>query len=332
MNVVCDTNLALFPNHDYVVEALPPDEDLTYRQYLSWIAEITGTCGFMDWNGHLVLKWYEPTDTVLTMKERHDSDLKENAVTLTGVQVVDTDGEVCLVGDDGYAINIESNSLIQNNYREVAEALYFNVGDKVKIVPTTTAFKDSEIILQVYGFNHYKLADGSGEFAPVVFGMVGLMNLTYQMNSSNTNVGGWDATKMRTYLNETVFPALPRQWQAMIKTVQVLASEGDTSATIVTSEDNLFLFSQAEVGFNTTAVPYCNEIDADAEEVTFSIFTDNASHIKKGYNGTGTAAHWWLRSPLASSSTYFCYVSSVGGGSSSGYAYSSLGVAFGFCI
>lgn len=208
---------------------------------------------------------------------------------------------------------------------------YFNVGDKIKIVPSTTAFKDSEIILQVYGFNHFKLADGSGEFAPVVFGMVGLMNLTYQMNSSNTNVGGWDVTKMRTYLNETVFPALPVQWQAMIKTVQVLASEGDTSATIVTSEDNLFLFSQAEVGFNTTAVPYCNEIDADAEEVTFSIFTDNASRIKKGYNGTGTAAYWWLRSALASSSYNFAAVYN-GGGSASNGANTSYGVAFGFCI
>ena len=208
---------------------------------------------------------------------------------------------------------------------------YFNVGDKVKIVPTTTAFKDKEIILQVYGFNHFKLADGSGEFAPVVFGMVGLMNATYQMNSSNTNVGGWDATKMRTYLNETVFPALPRQWQAMIKTVQVLASEGDTSATIVTSEDNLFLFSQAEVGFSTKEVPYSNEVDPDAEQVTFSLFTDNASRIKKTYNGTGGAALWWLRSPLASSSTLFCFVGSTGG-SGSNHASTSYGVAFGFCI
>lgn len=127
-NVVCDTNIALYPNAHYVIEELPPDEDLTYRQYLSWIAEITGTCGYMDWNGHLILKWYEPTDTVITMADRHTSDLQENAVTLTGVQVVDPDGEVYLVGDDGYAINIESNSLIQNNYREVAEALYGVLG------------------------------------------------------------------------------------------------------------------------------------------------------------------------------------------------------------
>ena len=151
------------------------------------------------------------------------------------------------------------------------------------------------------------------------------------MNTSNTNVGGWEATAMRTFLNDKVFPALPQQWRAMIKTVETLSSAGNTSADIVTAEDNLFLFSQAEVGFNTTAVPYCNEVDADAEEITFSIFTDAASRIKKRYNGTGEAVNWWLRSPYSSNSTTFCFVH-TNGGSINISATSSYGVAFGFCI
>lgn len=208
---------------------------------------------------------------------------------------------------------------------------YFKVGDQVKIAPDTNVFADSEIILKVYGFNHFKLADGSGEFAKVVFGMMGLMNVNRQMNSSNSNAGGWDSSDMRTYLNDKVFPALPRKWKAMIKTVEVLASEGGTSATIVTSEDKLFLFSRAEVGFNTTAVPYSIEVDPDAEELTFSIFTDNNSRIRKTYNGTGTAGDWWLRSPDASSAANFCDVGA------NGYSYGintyiSTGVSFGFCI
>ena len=208
---------------------------------------------------------------------------------------------------------------------------YFSVGDEIKIVPVTDVFVDSEIIMQVYGFNHYKLADGSGDFANVVFGMKGVMNATRQMNTSNTNVGGWDVTAMRKFLNESIFPALPQQWRAMIKTVETLSSIGNTSAEIATSEDNLFLFSQAEVGFNATVVPYKNEVDADAEEVTFSIFTDNNSRIKKTYNGEGSASHWWLRSPGSSHSTYFCSVHT--NGNSYNYTASTAnGVAFGFCI
>ena len=208
---------------------------------------------------------------------------------------------------------------------------FFAVGDKIKIATETTAFTDKEIVLQVYGFNHYKLSDGT-QFAPVVFGMFGAMNATYKMNSSEaTNRGGWGATEIHKYLNETVYPALPTQWQKMIKTVDVLSSEGNTSAVITISKDKLFLFSEAEAGFNTTLIPYCNEIDPDAEEKTFSIFTDNASRIKKRYNGMAEAVHWWLRSPRSSDSMQFHYVA-YDGSNNNTYSYIDNYVSFGFCI
>ena len=207
---------------------------------------------------------------------------------------------------------------------------YFNVGDKIKIVPYTNVFADSSIVLRVYGFNHYKLAN-STEFAHVVFGMLGLMNATRQMNSSNTNKGGWDSCAMRTYLNATIYEALPQHWKSMIKAVEVLASAGETKDIINTSIDKLFLFSQAEVGFSASSVPYKNEIDKDAERITFELFTNDASRIKKTYNGEGSASNWWLRSPHASSSTNFCIVSNSGSSIYNNANY-SYGVAFGFCI
>ena len=207
---------------------------------------------------------------------------------------------------------------------------YFTVGDLVKIVPVTSLFADSSIILQVAGFNHYKKKD-SNDFASVVFVMKGVMNANRQMNSSNTNSGGWASCAMRTWLNTKLYPALPRQWQSMIKTVQVLSSIGGTSDTISTSEDKIFLLSQAEVGFDTSAVPYKNEVDAGAERKTFALFTSNNSRIKKTYNGEGTATYWWLRSPVASSSSNFCIVY-YDGYSNYNSASLSFGVAFGFCI
>ena len=275
-------------------------------------------------SGAIWMGWDAPTNSVT-------SDMNVHAVFVTPT----LPDSVATGYDYLYSDNPDDNSgyTLAEFYGIITSGVakdYFAVGDKIKIVPTTTAFVDSEIILQVYGFNHFKLSDGS-DFAPVVFGMVGIMNAVYQMNSSNTNVGGWATSKMRKYLNETVFPALPIQWQAMIKEVSVLSSEGNTSATITSSADKLFLFSQAEVGFNTTIVPYKNEIAEGAEKVTFELFTDNNSRIKKYYNGEGAAYTWWLRSPLSSSSTYFCLVSS-GGNSSSYNANSSYGVAFGFCI
>ena len=208
---------------------------------------------------------------------------------------------------------------------------YFAVGDEIKIVPNTTVFPDSDIIMQVYGFNHFKLADGSGNFAGVTFGMKGLMNNNRQMNSANTNEGGWASCNMRTFLNNSIFPALPIQWQAMIKSVQVMSSIGKTMADISTSVDKLFLFSHAELGWDTSAVPYTNEIDADAEKKVFDIFTNGGSKVKKTYNNTGTAGFWWLRSPDSGSSNTFRVVNNIGGANSSS-AHNAYGVSFGFCI
>ena len=281
-------------------------------------AELTPTSGAI-WMG-----WDTPTSNVT-------ADINTHAVFVTPTlpDVVATNFDY-LYSDDpndnsGYTLAEFYGIIATGNAKN-----YFSVGDLIKIVPNTTAFADNSIICQVAGFKHFRRSDND-QMADVVFVMKGLMNATHTMNSSNTNAGGWASSGMRTYLNNTIYPNLPRQWQSMIKTVDVLSSIGGTSETISTSEDKLFLLSNAEVGFNATVIPYKNEQDPEAEQVTFSLFTDNNSRIKKTYNGGGTANIWWLRSPYSSSSTSFMNVNTYGGSNTNG-AGNSNGVAFGFCI
>lgn len=120
--VPLETNVSELTNHDYAIDESPTDDNLTYRQLLSWCAEITGTCAYIDWNGRLRLEWYADSGTIIDMSDRFSSDLLENSVEISGVQIKQGN-ELFLVGDDGYAINIEGNSLIQQNPRSVAEAL-----------------------------------------------------------------------------------------------------------------------------------------------------------------------------------------------------------------
>ena len=42
------------------------------------------------------------------------------------------------------------------------------------------------------------------------------------MNSSSTNVGGWPASEMRIYLNDTILKALPSELQNVIATTTVV--------------------------------------------------------------------------------------------------------------
>ena len=117
-NVGLGINANLLPNADYLVNSAPTAENLTYRQILSWIAEVTGTCAFIDWNGQLILKWYSNTDTVIDSNIRYKSDIKENAITITGVRVKSGE-DVYQFGNDGYVINIENNQLIQHRQYDV---------------------------------------------------------------------------------------------------------------------------------------------------------------------------------------------------------------------
>ncbi len=207
---------------------------------------------------------------------------------------------------------------------------YLTIGCKIRMLLSSSVIADSEIIFRAEAFNHFKLADGSGNFAGVVWGMLGALNATRRINPSNTNVGGWPATDMRNWLNNTVFPTLPPFWRSLMKKVIVRSSKGETLPDIVTSEDYLFLRSASEVGFNTDAVPYKDEIDPGAEDIAFALYTDNASRIKKTYNGQGSAVTWWLRSPEASYSTTFRLVSNSGHSGSYGAA-AAYSVSACFC-
>ena len=186
-------------------------------------------------------------------------------------------------------------------------------------------------MLSLIGFNHFRLADGTA-MAKTVWHMIGAMSAPYKHHTTNVNTGGWAQSDIRTYLNETVLKNLPIHWQALIKTVQVKSSIGGLSAEISTSQDKLFLLSTAEVTTaEAAAVPYKNEIDADADNITFAVFTDNNSRIRKTFNAEGSAVTWWLRSPDPSSAANFRCVLSSGFVAASG-ASGACSLAWGFCI
>lgn len=131
---ICAVSLSTTPstllNSDYIVTEKPTDENLTYRQILKWICEITGTCGYMDWDGKLRLEWYNnQSDITITPSIRYSSDVAENDITLSGIEVDVTDNEVYQTSPftDDYAIAISDNSLISNG-ESVASGLSQRVG------------------------------------------------------------------------------------------------------------------------------------------------------------------------------------------------------------
>lgn len=201
---------------------------------------------------------------------------------------------------------------------------YFSVGDEKTIELTT----GEEITLVILGFNHDDLA--SGGKAGITIGMKNLLATRYAMNSSNTNAGGWDQSKMRTETMQTLLAQLPSDLRNSIKQVNKKATAGGASTTITTSSDKLFLFSEVEIDGTTTA-GYADEGEQYEYWKTIKDGTVAADRIKYLSNGGGSANSWWLRSPYVSNSAHFRYITSTGGVSNYA-AGNTCGVSFGFCV
>ena len=144
------------------------------------------------------------------------------------------------------------------------------------------------------------------------------------MEPTNTNVNGWKNCPRRTWCNDVFLAALPAAIKSLVKTVNKLTSAGNQSATIDTTEDDVFLLSEIEV-FGTVT-------NSKAGEGSQYEYYQTASNICKKPSYTSYAsANWWERSPCASDATYFCHVSGYGT-TSYGNASDAFGLAPAFCI
>lgn len=111
------------PNGTYQVMEFPENLE-TYRDILSCICEITGTCAYFDWEGKLRLEWFNPTPAVeLNTHNRVSSDFAEETVIITGVEIKAEEGDY-IAGDDGFLLSIAQNPLVTHDYQDLADSLY----------------------------------------------------------------------------------------------------------------------------------------------------------------------------------------------------------------
>jgi hypothetical protein len=148
---------------------------------------------------------------------------------------------------------------------------------------------------------------------------------THRMNSSNTTSGGWGSTEMRTWLNDTFYPAFADDVKGAIKSATVRYCTAYNSTSNTTCTDNLWLASYQEI-FGPGSGNYTATMNG-LEGTQFDYYANGGTKIK--YNTSSSASYWWLRSVY--SSTYFWSVSYSGYVSSNGASY-SVGVAPCFCI
>jgi len=148
-----------------------------------------------------------------------------------------------------------------------------------------------------------------------------------QMNSNDTNVGGWPASDLYTYVNNDIYNSLPTEVKNAVIPTTVVSGHGKNDSPNKVSTDKLYLLSTAEIWKRVTdssAFYLTRQLDyySSMEIVTSD---EVYSELNKQYNGRVIA--WWIRSTYAYNTSYFFTV--YGSGSS---ANSTYGVAPAFRI
>ena len=240
---------------------------------------------------------------------------------------------------------------------------YFAVGDAKEITINgtvgQTTFSSLSVWAFIIGFDHNSTYEGSntihfqiGKTAQTSGTDICLIDAKYNssssssgyfnMNTSNTNSGGWKSSKMRTTLlgnsntptsplSGSLIAALPSDLRAVMKGVTKYSDNtgggSDTASYVTSTTDYLWLLAEWEV-FGSRS--YTNSAEQNYQQ-QYSYYANGNSKVKYRHSATSRTAYWWLRSVNASYSSYFCYVFTSGVASSSS-ANSSIGVAPAFCV
>lgn len=131
-------------------------------------------------------------------------------------------------------------------------------------------------------------------------------------DSSNNN--SYKASPIHSYLNSTFFGLLNSNIQEAVKQVKIPYVNGTGGSAVASGANGLpakiFLLSGYEVGWSTSDNQ--NFPQDGAKLSYFESGTGTSANNKRIANLNGSAAYWWLRSPLTDGASYVWRVSSSG--------------------
>ena len=135
----------------------------------------------------------------------------------------------------------------------------------------------------------------------------------YQMTEERSNSGGYPSSVMHTYVNDTLYNALPTELQEIIINTTIISGYGYGESSNYTSNDKIYLLAPKEIYSDwssqyDTAIKTSRQLDYYKEKNTTVISYSTA--IKK-YNNT--ANNWWLRTANNYDQTSYFAVNDKGG-------------------
>ena len=138
---------------------------------------------------------------------------------------------------------------------------------------------------------------------------------THTMNDTDTNVGGWPSTSMRSFVNNDIYNAIPNEIKNAIIDTTVVSGHGKSDIENFTSTDKLYLLAPKEIYSDWSTYQSANDTAKDLTRTldyykNLRTSTRNRSGVKKK-NGT-SADYWWFRAASSNTLEGFYTVASTG--------------------
>lgn len=238
-----------------------------------------------------------------------------------GGQTSDTK-TVSITGSYAVALSFLKDNFADNDWSDIIAACHSGSVPNTWVVGNSKAMtiNGASYQIDIIGKNHDTYT--AGGTAPLTFQLHDCYGETNNMNSSDTNNGGWTSCAMRSEHLPAILSKMPTEVQSGIREVNKLTSAGNQSSTINTTADKLFLLSEIEI---FGAVKH----SVNGEGTQYDYYKAGNSKVKKW---NGKAYYWWERSPYRQyPNTLFCLVNRTGAESYNKASF-TYGVAFGFCF
>lgn len=235
------------------------------------------------------------------------------------------------------AIKWASDNSVGQNYWSVGDCKEVTMNGKVSDGLTLTNYTAWVYII---GFNHNAEKEGNGiAFQGFKTAQTGGTDICladsgysnektagtwFNMNNSDTNVGGWEACLMRKNVMPLIKSAFPTDLQAVIKQSTIFTAPNTGNIALTDTQDEVFLLAEYEIyGEQAIETKYTQEANYLKQ---YAYYSSGNSRVKYKHNAISTRADWWARTPYFNDANRFRMVGEYGT-SGSPFASKSYGVS-----
>ena len=150
----------VFPNSTFYVQSKDfINENTTYRDIISYVAQLACCFVRIDIDGIAHMRWYEDTNREIIERQKISGNV---TVTCALITTADEESKTYIIGHRGYAVNIEDNPLAQGGVNTLSQAFTNNILEKTITPFEGEVFSDPSIeagdIVTIYDYsgNAYK--------------------------------------------------------------------------------------------------------------------------------------------------------------------------------